>query len=53
MFNHFAPRGIPGASFFLDATFIGIGLLLLLYTFSKFPQVFVAPKNAFVRQEQS
>ena len=39
LFNYFAPRGIPGASFFAGALLIGIGLLLALRTFSRFPQV--------------
>jgi MFS transporter, DHA1 family, tetracycline resistance protein len=39
LFNAFAPRGIPGASFFAGALLIGIGLLLALQTFSRFGQV--------------
>ncbi len=39
LFNAFAPRGVPGASFFAGAVLIGIGLVVALRTFSKFPQV--------------
>jgi hypothetical protein len=36
LFNYFAPRGIPGASFFVGAVFIGIGLVLAVQTFARF-----------------
>jgi MFS transporter, DHA1 family, tetracycline resistance protein len=39
LFNAFAPRGVPGASFFAGAVLIGIGLVVALRTFSKFPGV--------------
>jgi MFS transporter, DHA1 family, tetracycline resistance protein len=45
LFNAFAPRGIPGASFFAGAVLIGIGLLLALRTFSRFPQVSTLNSN--------
>jgi MFS transporter, DHA1 family, tetracycline resistance protein len=38
LFNYFAPRGIPSASFFAGALLIGIGLRLALRTFLRFPQ---------------
>jgi MFS transporter, DHA1 family, tetracycline resistance protein len=39
LFNYFAPRGIPGASFFAGALFILIGLVLAIRSFARFPQV--------------
>jgi MFS transporter, DHA1 family, tetracycline resistance protein len=39
LFNYFAPRGLPGASFFVGALFILIGLGWALRTFARFPEV--------------